>query len=318
MKKIALIGCGNIGSRHLQALVQLSFKTEIIVVDPKKESQTLAKSRLNEINYDSSNFDISWSTTLENVKETDLVIIATSASKRIDIIEKLLEMNNSRFLLEKMVCQSSDEYDHLLSIIDSNNAKGWTNTSRRYMNSYQEIKKRIKNNKINLIVTSGNMGLGTNAIHFVDLFSWLTNDNKISLNGDNIENQLLPNKRGIDLKEFSGTIVGKSSNNSSLSINFLSSENLPLYLSIFNDENSIVIDETNETIFDLRTNQIHPFKIEYQSTLTTKIVNDIIVNDVSFLPSVHETKIFHNELFRIFNKKIKEITGMEVDKCPIT
>ena len=142
-------------------------------------------------------------------------------------------------------------------------------------------------------------------MQIVDIFTWLTNDNNISWNGDNIENQLMPNKRGIDLKEFSGTIVGKSSNDSSLSINFLSSENLPLYLSIFNDENSIVIDETNETIFDLRTNQIHPFKIEYQSTITKKIVNDIIVNDVFFLPSVHETKIFHNKLFRIINIKIK-------------
>jgi pyrroline-5-carboxylate reductase len=41
MKKIALIGCGNIGSRHLQALAKSSFNCEITIVEPNSEAKTL-------------------------------------------------------------------------------------------------------------------------------------------------------------------------------------------------------------------------------------------------------------------------------------
>jgi len=47
-KKVILIGCGNIGSRHLQALVKLPYEIDIQIVDPNENSQKLAKSRLNE------------------------------------------------------------------------------------------------------------------------------------------------------------------------------------------------------------------------------------------------------------------------------
>ena len=319
MKKITLVGCGNIGSRHLQALVKLPFEAEIQIVDPNENSKKLAKTRLNEIDYKKSNFIFSWHTSLENIQESDLVILATNSTNRVELVEKLLEMGNSRFLLEKIVCQSEFEFEHLLSIINSKNAKAWVNTPRRYFDSYQKIKNQIENNqRINLIVNSGNIGLGTNAIHFVDLFFWLINYEEIILNGDFLDERLLPNKRGTDLKEFSGTIMGKASGGSTLSINFLSYENLQIFVNIFSEKDSLLIDETIEKIYDLRTQNNSEFKIEYQSTLTTKITKDILEKDKSFLPTLKESKAAHYELFRIFNSHIKKITNLEVEKCPIT
>ena len=37
-KRIALIGCGKLGSRHLQSLIKLNYRTNIYLVDPKNES----------------------------------------------------------------------------------------------------------------------------------------------------------------------------------------------------------------------------------------------------------------------------------------
>jgi len=319
MKRVTLVGCGNIGSRHLQALVKLPFEADIQIVDPNENSKKLAKSRLNEIDYKKSNFIFSWHTSLDNIQESDFVILATNSTNRVELMEKLLEMGNSRFLLEKIVCQSEFEFEHLLSIINSKNAKAWVNTPRRYFDSYQKIKNKIENNqRINLIVNSGNNGLGTNAIHFVDLFFWLTNYEDMILNGDFLDERLLPNKRGTDLKEFSGTITGKSSGGSTLSINFLSYENLQIFVNIFSEKDSLVIDETNEKIYDLRTQNNSEFKIGYQSTLTTKIAKDILEKDKSLLPTLKESKTTHYELFRIFNSHIKKITNLEVEKCPIT
>jgi hypothetical protein len=228
-------------------------------------------------------------------------------------------MNNSKFLIEKMVCQSSDEYDEILRMFDSKKAKGWTNTSRRYIESYKKIKNLINSDsKLNVIIHSGNIGLGSNAIHFIDLFSWLTNDNNILLDGKYLDKKLWPNKRGNDLKEFSGTIMGNSTNNSNISITFQQEENLPLFVNIFNDNFSFVIDEVNEKIYDLRLQKIDDFKMNFVSNLTTEIADDIINNNSCLLPTIAQTKNAHNEIFKILNSHISKITHTEVEKCPIT
>ena len=319
MKKIALIGCGNIGSRHLQALVKSSFDCEITIVEPNSNAKKLAESRLNEIDFKKSNFNISWKTTIDDIFQNDLVIIATHSSNRIELIEKLLSMDNSKFLIEKMVCQSSDEYDQILTMFDSKKAKGWTNTSRRYIKSYKKIKNLINpSSKLNVIIHSGNIGLGSNAIHFIDLFSWLINDKNISLDGKYLDEKIWSNKRDEDLKEFSGTIIGNSSDGSNISITFQQEENLPLFVNIFNNDFSFVIDEVNEKIYDLREQKIDDFKMDFVSNLTTKITDDIINTNSCLLPTLAETKIAHDEIFKIFNLHILKITHKEVEKCPIT
>ena len=50
-KNIVLVGCGNVGSRHLQALVKVHQSITIYVVEPNKNSQNLGKKRLDEISY---------------------------------------------------------------------------------------------------------------------------------------------------------------------------------------------------------------------------------------------------------------------------
>ena len=51
-KKIILVGCGNIGSRHLQALTKLNGEYLIEIIEPNDEAVLLAKLRLSEMKYD--------------------------------------------------------------------------------------------------------------------------------------------------------------------------------------------------------------------------------------------------------------------------
>ena len=44
-KKITLIGCGNVGSRHLQALAKTSFELEVNVVEPDENAKEIAENR---------------------------------------------------------------------------------------------------------------------------------------------------------------------------------------------------------------------------------------------------------------------------------
>ena len=318
-KKILLVGCGNIGSRHLQALVKIPYETEIDIIEPNIDAQNLAKNRLNESQFEESLFRIKWNTSIDHSRNYDLVILATPSKNRFELIKTLINDGNRRFLVEKMVCQSKQEYEFILSLINSTNSKAWINASRRYYDSYQKIKNQLEHDsQISIHVNTGNMGLGSNAIHFLDLFSWFTENDNFTLNGDFLDNEIQENKRGIEYKEFSGMIVGKSPKNSTITLNFSQKKDLPLYVSFFQNDKSFIIDETNEIIFDHNSEERLEFKIEFQSTLTTKIVKDIFEHDESLLPTLKELKIAHYELFRIFNSHIKKMTNTEVEICPIT
>lgn len=320
-KKIILIGCGNIGSRHLQAIVKLKDNTSIEIVEPNIKAQKLAKTKLNEIKFKKNNHEIIWHESLSEIKnESNLVIVATNAEGRIKLIKELLNLGHKRFIIEKIVCQSSYQYNQILILMKKFHAKGWVNTNRRYFGVYKKIKKEFSNsNFIQLSVFAGNSGLGTNAIHFLDLFSWLTKEYEIKLNGEFLEKKIITNKKGSRYKEFLGTIIGYTKS-SFVSLTFFPSKKESFMVKIYGHDRFAVIDELEEKgyFFNPKGKKELKVKFGHTSELTTKIVQDILLKDDCLLPSLKESSVLHKELFRVFNKHIKNILNKDVKLCPIT
>jgi len=319
---LVIVGCGNVGSRHLQAVAKLPFPIQIHIVEPSKDAQTIAKSRLNEIQHDSTNKTFFWHESINELKTSDLTIVATTAVGRAKLLSDLLELGHSRFLIEKMVCQSVVEYNLLISKFKEKNAKGWVNTNPRCFEAYRKIKDYFSGSVlIHLSVIASNASaLGTNAIHYIDLFSFLVNDYKIKLNGEFLLNELFPNKLGPHLVEFAGTITGAVKNGSSMALTFIPNTSLPVIVNIAGKDKHLMIDETNEKIFDLTYRNDHniQYKYEHTSSLTTKIVQDILEKDDCNLSTISDLYHPHCELFRMFNAHVKKITGKELELCPIT
>jgi len=326
--KIVIIGCGQIGSRHLQAIVKLKENLGIQVVEPNKEAQKVGKKRLKEaleVVPEKHAVKIEW---LENINQVsniaDLAIVATTAKGRLKTIDRLFRIGHKRFLVEKMVCQSTKGYEKLLESFDKYKAKGWVDCTRRYYPFYQKIIKLVnKESPIVFNVTAGNQGLGCNAIHFLDLFGALTqNPQGIKLNGDYLSPKLLPNKRGNDFVEFAGTIMGKIDNNFA-SITFHPESDAGITVNILSKNTRTFVDEGNRKAL-LATKQNNwrwekfAFKELYTSDLTTEIAKSIIKNDTCKLFTIQDSYYFHKELFRIFNQHIKSVTGKNVTICPIT
>ena len=63
-KRIILVGCGNIGSRHLQAIAKLPYGIKVDIVEPNDDAQNLAKSRLDEISFDKTDHKFFWYNTI--------------------------------------------------------------------------------------------------------------------------------------------------------------------------------------------------------------------------------------------------------------
>lgn len=322
-RKIILVGCGNIGSRHLQAVVKLKNDVLIEIVEPNIKSQKLAKSRLKEIKYNKGTHKIFWHKSIEQISnKSDVVIVATNSLGRIDLIQKLLDLGHERFIIEKVVCQSSDEYKKLLQFMKKFHAKGWVNTNRRYFKAYRSIKEKFTDsNYIHLSVFASNSDLGTNAIHFFDLFSWLVENYKIKLNGEFLTNQIFDNKRGENFKEFLGTIIGFSKN-SFASLTFFPAKKESFIIKIYGENGFAYVNELEEQGYFLDNKGKGKVKLNakfgHTSELTTKIIQDIFSTDDCLLPTLKDSYHLHRELFRIFNRHIKKVLNKDVELCPIT
>ena len=287
MTNILLVGCGNIGSRHLQSLIQLENSVHITIVEPDENSKNNAKSVLSDFSY--SNENLKWISNISELTESyDLTIIATQSTNRSQLINQLLMDGNKKFLIEKMVCQSDGEYRKILDDFKEFQAKGWVNTNSRYFSFYQKLDKYFsKNIPLKFVISGGEKGLGSNAIHFLDLFSWFTNSTDIILNGDLLTEKLLPNKRSNDLVEFSGIITGKN-HDSTISISFLPASDIPITIEIMNSEHHIIINTENASLKKIKGLEdfSERFKFQHTSELTKKIASDILQTDDCLLPSI--------------------------------
>ena len=317
-KKILILGCGNIGSRHLQALTNLPYDLEIGIIEPNEDSRKNAKTKLIDSNYNSKKHKIIWYDKInEDVKSYNLAIIATPSVGRVKNIIKLLELGISKFLIEKIVCQSNLEYELLLNTLEKFNAKSWINVNMRYFDAYQKIKKYFKNSKIHISIIGSKPVLGTNAIHYLDFICWLSDSYDLTLNGELLSNEIFPNKRGDQFVEFAGTLIG-SGKKSSIVLTYFPDSNLPTTIHITNNEHHLIIDELNDKQLNLSTNPNFQYKFEHVSTVTTKIVKDIFEKNTCDLPSAFDLYSLHSELFRVFNNHIMKMKKIKPSLCPIT
>jgi hypothetical protein len=323
-KKIILVGCGNIGSRHLQSLMKFQESVSIDIVEPNYKSKNNANALIGKIRTKKSPI-ITWFDSIQNLKNpADLVIIATNSRGRIELVDILLKQGNKKFLMEKLVCQSKKEYQSLISKLKRYDAHAWVNANRRYFNSYQKIKKIFKNsNFLQINVYLGNSGLGTASIHYIDLFCWLTDDYQIKLDGKYLMNKIFSNKRGRNFKEFAGTVIGSNSSGSLLTITTPNDQKLPplSVVEIFDGKWHLAINELEEKFYYLSNFKKSPkisFKFNHVSELTYKIVQDIFKTNSCILPTLEDSFHAHLELFRIFNKHLSKHFHYKAQKCPIT
>ena len=158
MKNICIVGAGQLGSRHLQALKAIEMPLNILVVDPVPESLSISKDRYDAIDGNSGH-QIRYLKSIDkiNVKEVDICIVATNANVRRLVIDQLLEVTKvNYFVLEKLLFREKEDYFHIKEVLNKNE----TNTILD-LNRFDEVLKGKTTGKD--IITSKNYTL-TNSI----------------------------------------------------------------------------------------------------------------------------------------------------------
>lgn len=286
MYKIILVGAGQIGSRYLQGLAKLKENIEITVIDPNKNSLKTAKSRWKEVAINQNKVHkIEWFTDFQNHKNVDLAIIATSSKNRDIIVKKVLDVFNPKYwIIEKVLAQSKKQIDSILKV--TNKSMGaWVNTPRRIDEWHKKIfynfniKGPLKVEKI-----GGLWGIACNSIHFIDLVSWWTKEDLISIDVSKLEkNWFRSNRDGYF--ETTGKIKANFSNGSELvlkSFNYLNDEHIKVYLP---NKNEILINEHDG--FAISSNgQKLTGRCELQSNLTIPLIKKLLLENKCSLPTL--------------------------------
>lgn len=322
VKNIAIIGAGQLGSRHLQALANVKF-IDIQVFDTSETALDTAKSRFAEVN-SSFKGNISFHTNISELKkEIEIIIIATGSKLRNKIIEKIVESSVVKyFILEKFLFTKASHYKTITDIFKTKNCTAWVNCPRRLIDYYQQLKIELSGN-IHFSVTGNSWGLGCNGIHFLDFFSYLTNTTQIKLNHSLLDKQIIESKRQ-GYNEFTGTIAG-SANGSTFLISSYEENISPLLITIQNNDFRYIILEgsTSKAIKSSRENnwatEEISFTIPFQSQLTNLVVEDLLKTGKCNLTTFEESSKLHLnylELLIDFTRKIKN--DHTIDECLIT
>lgn len=316
-KKVAIIGLGNIGQRHLQGIMNFSSEYDVYGVDNDPDKILQLKEQYSD--------NCVLLTTIEELpKSIDMVVIATASSVRRNIINTIIDSNIdvSYMILEKVLFQNEDDYYWANEQLEKWNIKAWVNCVRRETPGYNLLKRSLEGaDSFVFKVYGSDWGICCNGIHFLDTISFLSDDADIIFDSERLELPIVDSKR-VGFKECFGTISGKAGKCSSFSIecdkkNYVSST---VYIEC--SKFSILIDEDKRKAC-IRNNEqstgfeLIDFEFPYVSELSGRIINEVLTTGTCKLPNYQKSMEIHLEYIKMINRFFNR-NGLEVKECPIT
>jgi hypothetical protein len=302
IKRIAIIGAGELGSRHLQSFAKTDFPIHIQVIDPSQKSLSLAKRRFEEL---PKNINVKEIEFFENIdalfSDIDLTIIATNSNVRFDIFKNILEQRKTKnIVLEKVLFTSLAELDAAEEILRRFSVKAYVNCPKRgYMSSKIIFEKLKQSSSFVYTIEGENWGLGCNAIHFIDTMSFYCGSHSYSLDTSGLDSEFIKSKRP-GFIEFTGAMTANFSSGRILRLISRKGEGISFQTTIESDHYSICLSEKQGhlRIFDKSNGLEENFdcKTPLQSDLTYQMARKIIFNGLPDLPDLLTSIAHHRPL----------------------
>ena len=301
---LLIIGAGQLGSRHLQALAQLDDKFSIYVLDPSEQSLDVAKQRYQEVAQETSP-EVTYVTDMEAIAglNVEVGVVATNAAVRLGIVKQLVEKLTVKYLvLEKVLFQSVAQLVEAEKLLANAGVKTWVNCPRRQFPAYQALVQQYQDaQSIALEVTGSNWGLGCNAIHFIDLWNYLTGFSSYELNFQT-DVSVIDSKRP-GYKEIIGGLSAQADQHKlTLQCDQEESGQVLLAISVVIDGERLDLSEREGVVRWLDQNgdmvKKSPLQILFQSQLSNKVVLDLINKQDCELTLLATSSMLHAEFLQ--------------------
>lgn len=321
MKNILIIGAGQLGSRHLQGAVKSRIGLNITVVDVSIDALETAKARVNEIIIGNEVTKVEFCQKVLSGGIYDLCIIATTSNVRFMVFQELVEICTIKnIIFEKVLFQKEDEYIKTKELLASNNIKGWVNCPRRAFPVYKYVKSLLESEEyLSLKVKGASWGLACNAVHFIDLFAYLTGKTSYNLDCSLLNKTAIKAKRD-GFFEVNGVIQGDDEYKNTFELDCRAGPLASLRVSITTPNFEITFGETNGELSIVKNGEEEKklFRLPYQSETTFLHIEEVISSGVSSLTDFSESCAIHLPFIRALKEYFEKSLKMQLDGCPIT
>lgn len=292
MRKVLIIGAGQLGSRYLQGLSKCTNPLRIYVQDIAPESLLRAEQRWQEVDGPSSHHEVSFHVEIKQCpQQLDLAIIATAAHNRPEVVKELAQHSAVRYwIIEKVLAQSPQGLEEIK--LHVGDAFAWVNTPRRIIPWHQKIKAQLQlHTPLQLTVVGGPWGLACNAVHFLDLMAWWSGESLVTVGSDQLEHNWTKAKRA-GYWEIYGTLTATFSGGSTAKL-VASASGDPTYLIQLTDGNGTWrIDEGKGAAVCTDGTEI-PGRLAFQSEMTAALVDEILDTGDCKLPTLDASIAIH-------------------------
>ena len=317
MKSIIIIGCGNIGFRHLQSIIKSKKNYNIFVIEKDIIQLNKLKRYIKK-----KNKLVKFFNNLDHLdcKVFDLAIFCTNSDIRFLLLKIFLKNNKIKFIIfEKIAFQSNHQFKIVNNLLKKKKIVAWVNCPRRYYSFFKSIKKKYYYNKFfKLEFCSKKWNMGSNAIHFIDLFRFYCSS-RLFINQVNLYKKIYKSKRK-NFLDFYGSILLTTNKNEFFYIEnkILTKNN---YLKLIFDEIQILIELNKNNVTITKNSKIikkQKFFQTHQSDITLNLIKQIEKNGECDLVRLSNSFHDHKILFTIFNKHIYKLKKKKIINCPIT
>ena len=203
-KKIAVIGVGRMGRRHVQVARQVGAEVSG-VYDINPQSLALAQSEhglASDVLFDDLD-------SLFATAKPECVVIATTADSHASLACMAAERGVQFVLVEKPMAVSLQECDHMVETCKRHGTKLAVNHQMRFMDQYTEPKRLFQTEgyggMTSMTVVAGNFGMAMNGSHYFEAFRFLADEDLAEITAW-FSADAVANPRGPQFQDRAGSI----------------------------------------------------------------------------------------------------------------
>jgi predicted dehydrogenase len=335
MPVIVMIGCGNIGSRLLQSLVQMDSVAlggliDIHVVEPSPASRKTALERAQSVAPALGDeglirlhfYDTQADAAAKGLGRADFLIVPTNADIRFaQSSEAIGRFNPDMVLFEKFLFQSRAHYGAMEALLKQHGAQAHVHCSRNEAPGYFAIRDMIRHarGRTHLLVSGSGLALASNTVHFTALMHHLTGGSIASIDVAGLVPSQESKREGY--AELTGRLRILYDDGGVLDIIEHGGGPEPMLLTIGMAGLSVIVDETAQTMrWRGKANQWtwheEPMRMIMASGLAA-VFTRILLRQGSALPDYAQSAADHLALMGAYSSVFSS-AGMDQDLCRVT
>lgn len=315
MTDVLLIGCGNIGFRHLQALLAMrgieNLRLTIVEPDAAQHARITAEVK-------DTPCDLGAALSPDR-HHFDLAIISTNANIRRQVFDDLISKHEvDSVIFEKVLFQTISDIDAVGATLAERRMSGFVNCGRRGFPGYQELRERlVAERPLQLTVTGTQYALASNAIHLLDIAAYLNASPLVSVDASQLSRERHSSKRQ-GYVEVYGTLKGVLENGAQISLTCDPADSLLIDIHLKGADVDVKIDEAagQMTQSDGASSQDHPFAVRHVSGMP-ELYSDLLTTGTCALTPYAESAQQHRLLLRAIRLHLG-LSNADDATCPIS